>query len=214
MLTKMAPSPHLLHVKFDQQDQPSHSDTKSRFERERHSSALATGYNSLSPLKNYKTSTYDDTSGAFPSDLDIQGFRQHLNSNGILLCVDEIKSHNNNSIFGYQLSLTKFKELMEKTFFKVGGELDDSTFTRGTGLAATSLSASHNKSYSNSIAPQYLSNGLSKQQTVFVHVPSTLLIEALFNRFNVSSPDRSTILAHEFLVAMVVVSQMVYDKKI
>ena len=136
MSTKTAQSPNLLHVTFDHQsDYNSHSDTKSRFERERHSSALATGYNSLSPLKHQKPSSYDhdaSAAGAFPSDLDIQSFKQHLNSNGINLCTEEIRSHNRNCVFGCQLNHTKFREMIERNFFKAGTELqEDTAFTKG-----------------------------------------------------------------------------------
>ena len=144
MTSKPAQSPNSLHVKFDQPDYNSHSDTKSRFERERHSSALATGYNSLSPLKRQKPPAHDhDTSasGAFPSESDITAFKQNLNSNGIHLCMEEIKSQNNHSVFGCHLSHTKFKEMLERNFFKVAAtELqEDAAFTRGLGgtLAGT-----------------------------------------------------------------------------
>jgi Ca2+-binding EF-hand superfamily protein len=83
--------------------------------------------------------------------------------------------------------------MIEKNFVKAGTELfEDTSLSRGAAAAGRKV----------------------ERKNALAQTHSASLIDTLFDRFGRGSPDKSTVLAHEILVALIVISQMVYDKKI
>lgn len=52
------------------------------------------------------------------------------------------------------------------------------------------------------------------KKVAYTEMPSTRLVDKIFDRFNVEPADKNCILAHEFLVAMIIICQITNDIKI
>jgi hypothetical protein len=98
---------------------------------------------------------------------------------------NDAKKINNGALLDYPIHQNRFKEMIEKNFYKHDKEKETGD-----------------------------SRYLTAKKVVVTELPSTRLVDKIFDRFNIDPVDKNCILAHEFLVAMIVICHITNNVKI